>query len=270
MNKSSCLSSRSSRLLLSVVLLVGAFRTGSAAEANTKSSEAELIRQELQALKVEHERRMRALEERLQQLEAAPPAPASVAGSTPAPAAPVEAAPAPAQVASTPPPEATAKPKREFHSDTETREWALLQDGHPYAERVEQVLGGFVDIKAYLRAGFGRNSEGGPQVGFQAPGSMAKYRLGNEAETYAELTVSKDFYPSNSFKVGTVSENPSGPVAHVQATISMFNPYQEALSSSATDFGLPELWGSIGNVFAAQPSVKFWAGNRFYRRHDIH
>ena len=156
--------------------------------------------------------------------------------------------------------------KREFEGDTETREWALLHEDHPYAKRVEQVLGDFAEIKGYVRAGFGRNSEGGPQVGFQAPGAPAKYRLGNEAETYAELTITKDFYPGNSFKVGQVTEAPAGPVAHVQATLSMFNPYQEALSSSATDFGLPELWGSIGNVFAAQPEVKFWAGNRFYRR----
>src|SRR5688572_8903746 len=272
MNKSSGVNSRSSRLFLAVWLLTVIFRPAFAAEATTKSREADLIRQELQALKAEHERRMRALEERLQQLEATtqPPAPAV----EPAPAvasavAPAIPPPAPAQNAGTPP-EAVAKPKREFQSDTETREWALLQEGHPYAERVEQVLGGFVDIKAYLRAGFGRNSEGGPQVGFQAPGSQAKYRLGNEAETYAEITIAKDFYPADSFKVGAVGEKSTGPVAHVQATISMFNPYQEALSSSATDFGLPELWGSVGNVFAAHPEVKFWAGNRFYRRHDIH
>jgi maltoporin len=31
------------------------------------------------------------------------------------------------------------------------------------------------------------NSEGGQQVAFQAPGTEAKYRLGNEAETYGEF-----------------------------------------------------------------------------------
>ena len=266
MHQPACFRSKSPRLLLAALLVAGIFRSASAAEVTAKGSEADLIRQELQALKVEHERRIQALEERLQQLESAPPSPVPVAASTPAP---TPVAPAPVQVAGTPS-GSGAKEKREFQGDTETRERALLHETHPYAERVEQVLGGFVDIKAYLRAGFGRNSEGGPQVGFQAPGAQAKYRLGNEAETYAEITIAKDFYPADSFKVGDVSESRGGPVAHVQATLSMFNPYQEALSSSATDFGLPELWGSVGNVFAGQPSVKFWAGNRFYRRHDIH
>ncbi|HET7535282.1 MAG TPA: carbohydrate porin, partial [Candidatus Didemnitutus sp.] len=63
---------------------------------------------------------------------------------------------------------------------------------------------------------------------------------------------------------------PSGPIAHVQVTISAFNPYSDAVNSSTTDFGLPETWASIGNVVASQPTMKFWAGNRFYRRHDIH
>jgi len=264
MSMSSFWSSLPTRLFLSTLLLTGIFHAGFAAEPGAKATEADLIRQELQALKLEHEQRMRALEARLEQLEST-----STPAAAPVLPTPTETPPAPAQIASTPS-ETGATAKREFQGDTETREWALLHEGHPYAERVEQVLGDFAQIKGYIRAGFGRNSEGGPQVGFQAPGSQAKYRLGNEAETYSEITIAKDFYPGNAFKVGAVNEGQAGPVAHVQATISMFNPYQEALSSSATDFGLPELWGSVGNVFAAHPEVKFWAGNRFYRRHDVH
>jgi maltoporin len=33
---------------------------------------------------------------------------------------------------------------------------------------------------------------------------------------------------------------------------------------------MPEIWGSIGNFVASEPDLKVWAGNRFYRRHDIH
>ncbi len=43
------------------------------------------------------------------------------------------------------------------------------------------------EFHGYLRSGYGLNSRGGQQVAFQAPGADAKYRLGNEAETYAEL-----------------------------------------------------------------------------------
>jgi maltoporin len=33
---------------------------------------------------------------------------------------------------------------------------------------------------------------------------------------------------------------------------------------------LPEAFASIGNVVAGQPTMKFWAGSRYYRRQDIH
>src|SRR5262245_36746092 len=40
----------------------------------------------------------------------------------------------------------------------------------------------------YLRSGFGVDGDGNGQQPFQAPLSGAKYRLGNEAETYLETT----------------------------------------------------------------------------------
>jgi len=43
------------------------------------------------------------------------------------------------------------------------------------------------EFHGYLRSGYGLNSLGGQQVAFQAPGAYAKYRLGNEAETYGEF-----------------------------------------------------------------------------------
>ena len=43
------------------------------------------------------------------------------------------------------------------------------------------------EFHGYFRSGAGLNSVGGQQVAFEAPGAEAKYRLGNEAETYAEL-----------------------------------------------------------------------------------
>ena len=38
-------------------------------------------------------------------------------------------------------------------------------------------------------------------MGFQAPGAFSKYRLGNEAETYGELTFGKNFYVPDLFKL---------------------------------------------------------------------
>lgn len=87
--------------------------------------------------------------------------------------------------------------EEEFREDTETRE---QQTGRRYlTERAEQVLSDFVDIGGYLRSGYGRTGEGGPMVGFQAPGAVSKYRLGNEAETYGELIVGKNFYLPGTF-----------------------------------------------------------------------
>jgi hypothetical protein len=43
-------------------------------------------------------------------------------------------------------------------------------------------------FQGYLRSGFGVDSDGKGQQPFQAPLAGAKYRLGNEAETYLETT----------------------------------------------------------------------------------
>src|SRR5512138_837526 len=145
--------------------------------------------------------------------------------------------------------------------------------GTPFRERVEQVLQNYVEISGYLRAGYGRDNEGGPQVAFQAPGAFSKYRLGNEAENYGEIMFGKNFYVPKLFGSDANERpdgSPTGPIARVETMISIFNPYQDLLSSGDTSFGLPEIFASIGNVVASQPSMKFWAGSRYYRRQDIH
>lgn len=258
-------------------LLAAALITSAAATAQTPSTpEAEQLRQELRQLKQDYEQRIQRLEQRLQQLESAPPASARATAS-PLPLA--IAAPLASGTAAVPATNAAAAAaardfaNQQFQRDTESRERAMLAAPGPLRERVEQVLADFVEVHGYFRAGYGRNNQGGPQVGFQAPGAFSKYRLGNEAETYGELTFGKNFYVPDLFKLDATQRpdgTPTGPIARVQTTMSIYNPYQDLLSSGDTDFGLPELWGSIGNVVAAQPEMKFWAGYRFYRRHDIH
>jgi maltoporin len=191
-------------------------------------------------------------------------------------APPVEtAAPAPTPAAS---PQADAKVPisdlldEEFRSDTETRD----QRAEPgfLRERVEQVLGNFIEIGGYVRSGYARAGEGGPMEAFQAPGAASKYRLGNEAETYAELILSKNFYLKGLFGLDEAGERTraelEGPIARIQLRLSFFNPYSAFGSASATSVGLPEAWASVGNVLPFAPGTKFWAGSRFYRRHDIH
>ena len=235
-------------------------------------SDADQLREELRQLKQDYEQRIRKVEEQLQRLDA------KAAASTNVVAPPLaEKTAAAAESTTVSPTNAALTAKRfateQFARDTESRERAVNTTDAPFRERFEQVLQNFVDISGYLRAGYGRDNEGGPQVAFQAPGAFSKYRLGNEAETYGELTFGKNFYVPGLFKLDAEERpdgTPVGPIAHVQATVSMYNPYQDLLSSSGTSFGLPEAWAAIGNVWAEQPSMKFWAGNRYYRRHDIH
>jgi maltoporin len=159
----------------------------------------------------------------------------------------------------------------EFRADTETRNqpaYRVLKD------RVEKVLQDFIEFGGYFRSGYGRSDAGGPMVAFQAPGAATKYRLGNEAETYGELILGKNFYMAGLFGLDREGERTraslQGPIARVQLRMSFFNPYSAFASASATSVGLPEVWASVGNVLPFARSTKFWAGNRFYRRHDIH
>ena len=95
------------------------------------------------------------------------------------------------------------------------------------------------------------NGRGGKQVAFKAPGAGAKYRLGNEAETYGELTIGKNFYAPGLFGLDEpprADGTPTGPIARVQATISIYNPYQDLLSSSGTDFGLRSMMSLTGGA----------------------
>ena len=63
---------------------------------------------------------------------------------------------------------------------------------------------------------------------------------------------------------------PTGPIARTQVRMAFYDPYGSTTSASSFQTSLPEAWAEVGNVFAAQPELKFWAGNRFYRRQDIY
>src|ERR1700722_10212276 len=62
----------------------------------------------------------------------------------------------------------------------------LLREADQKIEKLEAQVNAF-EFHGYFRSGYGMNSAGGQQVAFQAPGAGAKFRLGNEAETYGEL-----------------------------------------------------------------------------------
>jgi maltoporin len=252
---------RFSALAFLFVILLGV--QSISAESST-NSEVESIRKEMQQMREDYEKRIQSLEERLRQVETrtnpAVPATNLVVTTT--------------NVMPTISERGNAFADLQFREDTETRDWALAhQPSSPVKERLEQVLRDYADISGYFRAGYGRDNEGGPQPAFQAPGAFAKYRLGNETENYGELAVGRNWYVPDLFSTDSnvrPDGTPSGPIARTQIRVAFYDPYSSQGSSSGFQTSLPEAWAEIGNVVASQPTLKFWAGSRFYRRQDIH
>lgn len=235
------------------------------------------LRRELNALKSDYETRIEALEARIRELEKAEEVPRSSTRRADPEAAPAKRTSRarsrsmpdpPAPVPEVSEAELRQEARAEFHEYTETRDIARRGDWEsPLGERLEEVLQGFLDINGYFRAGYGRSDQNGPQQAFGIPG-FAKYRLGNETENYGELAFSKTFFPAGFFRHGGPASD--DPVAQMVFRMSFVNPYDDYGSSADTDFGAPELWGSIAGAIPAIPGAKIWAGERFYRRHDIH
>ena len=167
------------RTILSTVGLL----LGSAAGALAQQADAAAeLRRELDTLRSDYEQRINRLEKRIKELET---------DSTPKPAAKQPASrPAPTRKAPKPaadPPPAAAATREaqtkqseqatrkaiadEFNEDTEIRDIARRPDAdRMLADRIEDVLEGYLDITGYFRAGYGRSDEGGSLKAFGIPG----------------------------------------------------------------------------------------------------
>src|ERR1700722_14217700 len=140
----------------------------------------------------------------------------------------------------------------------------LLQEADRRIAELQERLGSF-EFHGYFRSGFGLNSIGGQQVAFEAPGAQAKYRLGNEAETYAELIFVNNWVnpDRDSDKAWFRSE------LTVEANTSNSENYGPTTGPGADQFRLREAFVQAGKLFESQPNAKFWAGERYYRRQHI-
>jgi len=141
----------------------------------------------------------------------------------------------------------------------------LLRDADQKIEKLQEQLGTF-EFHGYFRSGYGLNSVGGQQVAFEAPGAGAKFRLGNEAETYAELIFVNNWVnpEHGSDKAWIRSE------FMVEANTTNSANYANFANGTGNDqFRLREAFVQAGNVLESQPSAKFWAGERYYRRQHI-
>lgn len=112
-----------------------------------------------------------------------------------------------------------------------------------------------IDFTGYARSGIGSTAGGGDQACFQANGAGAKYRLGNECETYAELGLGATLYEED------------GKSFYFDSMVGYFS--DQVNDSEDTDVSLRQLNVQGHNVIDALPGATLWAGKRFYRRHDV-
>jgi maltoporin len=116
------------------------------------------------------------------------------------------------------------------------------------------------EFHGYLRSGYGVDDSGDVMSVFQAPNSDAKYRLGNEAETYMETT----------FLTRATPEDAGEDVSfETKITLAYVTPISDGADFDSTT-SLREAYGLATGIIAGNPTTGFWAGQRFYSRYDVH
>lgn len=167
----------------------------------------------------------------------------------------------PANTGSVAPSNGSADPDGEPPEGSSTPVYSELRDQEQQLKNLKAEVDLF-EFHGYLRAGYGLNGRGGQQVAFQAPGAAAKYRLGNEAETYGEFILVNNWLNPTPDKKKTPSFRTE---VMLQAQTTNANTF-----SSHDQFHLREAFAQASNIWPAQPQARFWAGERYYRRQDIH
>ncbi|MDF7823878.1 carbohydrate porin [Pontiellaceae bacterium B12227] len=143
-----------------------------------------------------------------------------------------------------------------------------LEDRKTGTNQTEVHQGGLEDrstldfeFHGYFRAGLGVNGNGDPMEAFKAPNAGAKYRLGNEAEAYAEATFQQNF------RTQALIENKVD--FFTKITLAYVTPTVDNNTFDTTT-SLRELYAGARGVWSGQEDALFWAGNRFYEHLDIH
>ena len=129
---------------------------------------------------------------------------------------------------------------------------ALMTCAPAFAQKVP------IDFHGYFRSGVGGSSGGGDQACFQLPGAPKKYRLGNECETYGELSLN-----------ATVMELENGPKFNIGTMLAFSVPNHQDWEQF--DPSWREVYvEAVGIGEGAFSKASLWAGKRYYDRHDVH
>jgi maltoporin len=123
-------------------------------------------------------------------------------------------------------------------------------------------------FSAYVRAGFQFNGNGGGgNFSFDSPMAPGgRERLGNENDTYMELTWMQAHMLGDSPDVMDVSMTFTPAIRYVQERKSFDGHSNITNSGNDFDFIMRQAFLSASNVFKAAPEITFWAGERFYDR----
>ena len=125
-------------------------------------------------------------------------------------------------------------------------------------------------FSAYIRAGFQFNGHGGGgNFNFNLPNfpHFGRERLGNENDTYFELTWMQAHMLGDSPDVMDVSMTFTPAIRYVQARGTFIGSHGNVENSGNDfDFVMRQAFLELKNVFKGAPEITFWGGQRFYDR----
>ena len=216
-----------------------------------ETENAQLKRQKSSSASTTQSPEVAALKQRVKKLEETKPEP-------------IAAGPA---ANSQPAPDAIRKLQTRIQESQTETQYIYRENGWPFDPAMFYKLPQPLEFHGYLRSGFGLNGEEGKMEAFKAPGAGAKYRLGNEAETYGEISLTHNW-----LREDDVTKAPYVKTLVMMSYSTAENFSYDSLNNQAqgNDIALRQAYVEGGNVFQTIPEIRFWGGQRYYQRHDIH
>jgi len=122
-------------------------------------------------------------------------------------------------------------------------------------------------FSVYIRSGVGFNGNGGPQdFDFEIPDfGLGRFRLGNENDTYMELTWKQAHLLGDSPDVMDVAMTFTPAITYNTTKVTFANQF-----TNGAQWAMRQAYLEAKNFIKCAPEITIWAGQRFYERHDIH
>jgi maltoporin len=122
-------------------------------------------------------------------------------------------------------------------------------------------------FSVYIRSGVGANGNGGPQdFDFEIPDfGLGRMRLGNENDTYMELTWKQAHMLGDSPDVMDVSMTFTPAITYNTTKVTFSNQFV-----NGSQWAMRQAYLEAKNFIKSAPEITVWGGQRFYDRHDIH